>query len=56
MNERRGVMYLITTKNCFFPLFFQGFVPAWVRLAPHTILTWIFLEQLRVFFPIKQQE
>lgn len=36
--------------------FYKGFVPAWVRLAPHTILTWIFLEQLRVFFPIKQQE
>lgn len=34
--------------------FYKGFIPAWVRLAPHTILTWIFLEQLRVFFPIKQ--
>lgn len=34
--------------------FYKGFIPAWVRLAPHTILTWIFLEQLRVFFPVKQ--
>ncbi|KAJ7340510.1 hypothetical protein OS493_003262 [Desmophyllum pertusum] len=33
--------------------FYKGFIPAWVRLAPHTILTWIFLEQLRVYLPYK---
>lgn len=34
--------------------FYKGFIPAWVRLAPHTIITWIFLEQLRLLFPVKQ--
>uniref|UniRef100_A0A8R1XR06 Mitochondrial dicarboxylate carrier n=1 Tax=Onchocerca volvulus TaxID=6282 RepID=A0A8R1XR06_ONCVO len=37
--------------------FFKGFIPAWVRLAPQTILTFIFLEQLRLnfdtSFPVK---
>jgi dicarboxylate transporter 10 len=27
--------------------FFKGLLPAWVRLAPHTVLTFIFLEQLK---------
>jgi len=30
--------------------FFKGFVPAFVRLGPHTILTFIFFEQLRMNF------
>ena len=30
--------------------FFKGFMPAWVRLAPHTVLTFIFFEQLRMHF------
>ncbi|XP_076670249.1 dicarboxylate carrier 1 [Andrena cerasifolii] len=30
--------------------FFKGYVPAFVRLAPHTILTFVFLEQLRSNF------
>lgn len=30
--------------------FFKGYVPAFVRLAPHTILTFVFLEQLRMNF------
>uniref|UniRef100_A0AC35TN25 Mitochondrial dicarboxylate carrier n=1 Tax=Rhabditophanes sp. KR3021 TaxID=114890 RepID=A0AC35TN25_9BILA len=30
--------------------FFKGFIPAWVRLAPHTVLTFIFFEQLRIQF------
>ncbi|KAK0410612.1 hypothetical protein QR680_005234 [Steinernema hermaphroditum] len=30
--------------------FFKGFFPAWVRLAPHTVLTFIFFEQLRMNF------
>ena len=29
--------------------FMKGFVPAYTRLGPHTILTFIFLEQLRSF-------
>ncbi|KAF1748169.1 hypothetical protein GCK72_024636 [Caenorhabditis remanei] len=30
--------------------FFKGFIPAWARLAPHTVLTFIFFEQLRLNF------
>lgn len=30
--------------------FFKGYVPAFVRLAPHTILTFVFLEQMRLNF------
>uniref|UniRef100_A0A336M4C8 CSON000859 protein n=1 Tax=Culicoides sonorensis TaxID=179676 RepID=A0A336M4C8_CULSO len=30
--------------------FFKGYVPAFVRLGPHTILTFVFLEQLRINF------
>lgn len=30
------------------PTILQGFVPAFVRLGPQTILTWIFKEQLRL--------
>lgn len=30
--------------------FFKGFIPAFVRLGPHTILTFIFFEQLRLHF------
>ena len=30
--------------------FFKGFTPAFVRLGPHTVLMFIFLEQLKKFF------
>ncbi|PAA49839.1 hypothetical protein BOX15_Mlig022545g1, partial [Macrostomum lignano] len=30
--------------------FFKGIVPAFVRLAPHTVLTFVFLEQLKANF------
>jgi len=30
--------------------FFKGYVPAFVRLGPHTIITFVFLEQLRLKF------
>lgn len=30
--------------------FFKGFTPAFVRLGPHTVLTFVFLEQLKKFF------
>lgn len=33
--------------------FYKGFIPAWMRLGPQTILTWLFLEQLRKAFPSK---
>ncbi|CAI8030293.1 Mitochondrial dicarboxylate carrier [Geodia barretti] len=32
---------------------FSGFIPAFVRLGPHTILTFIFLEKLRILLPPK---
>ena len=39
-------------------VFTKGFVPSFVRLGPQTILTWIFLEQIRLNFgtliPINQ--
>ena len=34
-------------------VFTKGFIPAFVRLGPQTILTWIFLEQLRLNFGIR---
>lgn len=30
--------------------YFRGFLPAFVRLAPHTMLTFVFLEELRKHF------
>lgn len=30
--------------------FFKGFVPAFVRLGPHTVLTFVFFEQIRLNF------
>ncbi|CAG2105116.1 unnamed protein product [Medioppia subpectinata] len=33
--------------------FFKGYVPAFIRLAPQTILTFVFFEQLRIRFGIK---
>ncbi|KAH8359641.1 hypothetical protein KR093_007985, partial [Drosophila rubida] len=30
--------------------FFKGYVPAFLRISPHTILTFMFLEQLRLHF------
>ncbi|KQK81244.1 dicarboxylate carrier [Amazona aestiva] len=32
---------------------YRGFIPAAIRLIPHTILTFVFLEQLRKYFGIK---
>lgn len=30
--------------------FFRGYVPAFIRLGPHTVLMFVFLEQLRLHF------
>ena len=47
----RNPLELITTTAKQGPMtFYKGFVPAWVRLGPHTILTFIFYEQLRLRF------
>lgn len=58
MNAQTGEFSSIL--NCFLytsktgPLgFYKGFVPAFIRLAPHTILTFVFLEQFRKLFPIR---
>lgn len=33
--------------------FFKGYVPAFFRLGPQTILTFVFMEQLRRLFPVR---
>ncbi|KAK7863268.1 hypothetical protein R5R35_001475 [Gryllus longicercus] len=51
--EFRGLWHLTTYTAKLGPLgFFKGYVPAFVRLGPHTILTFVFLEQLRKNFGI----
>jgi dicarboxylate transporter 10 len=47
--EFKGPLDLVRFTAAQGPLaFFKGYVPAFVRLGPHTILTFIFLEQLRL--------
>lgn len=49
-----GVIQVIKATAKEGPLaFYKGFIPAWVRLSPQTILTWVFLERLRIIFPPK---
>ncbi|XP_015595417.1 mitochondrial dicarboxylate carrier [Cephus cinctus] len=49
--EFKSMMHLVMYTAKLGPLgFFKGYVPAFVRLAPHTILTFVFLEQLRSNF------
>ena len=36
--------------------FYKGYVPAFVRLGPHTVLTFIFLEQLKKNFGHVREE
>ncbi|XP_077184199.1 mitochondrial dicarboxylate carrier isoform X2 [Paroedura picta] len=51
--EYRGVMHCAVETAKVGPLaFYKGLVPAGVRLVPHTVLTFIFLEQLRKYFGI----
>ncbi|XP_011497575.1 PREDICTED: mitochondrial dicarboxylate carrier [Ceratosolen solmsi marchali] len=53
--EYKNFMHLVLYTAKMGPLgFFKGYVPAFVRLAPQTILTFLFLENLRLnfgFFP-----
>lgn len=51
-NQYRSVGHCITElyKESGIFGFFKGYVPAFIRLAPHTILTFVFLEQLRLNF------
>uniref|UniRef100_UPI00358DF3F5 mitochondrial dicarboxylate carrier n=1 Tax=Myxine glutinosa TaxID=7769 RepID=UPI00358DF3F5 len=49
--EYRGVLHCIIDTGKLGPLaFYKGFFPASIRLIPHTILTFVFLEQLRSHF------
>ena len=34
--------------------FYKGFIPAWIRLSPQTIVTWVLLEKQRRAFPINE--
>ncbi|NWZ39568.1 DIC protein, partial [Brachypodius atriceps] len=52
--EYQGVIHCAMETAKLGPLaFYKGFVPAAVRLVPQTVLTFIFLEQLRKYFGIK---
>ncbi|KAF8793890.1 mitochondrial dicarboxylate carrier-like [Argiope bruennichi] len=52
--EYKNLWHCITVTAKLGPLgFFKGYVPAFVRLAPHTILTFVFFEQLRMNFGVK---
>nr|XP_021151340.1 mitochondrial dicarboxylate carrier [Columba livia] len=52
--EYQGVTHCAIETAKLGPLaLFQGFVPAAIRLVPHTVLTFIFLEQLRKHFGMK---
>ncbi|NXT67355.1 DIC protein, partial [Chaetops frenatus] len=52
--EYRGVTHCAMETAKLGPLaFYKGFVPAAVRLVPQTVLTFLFLEQLRKYFGIK---
>ncbi|CAL4060204.1 unnamed protein product [Meganyctiphanes norvegica] len=49
--EYRNLWHIITHTAKGGPLaFFKGYIPAFVRLGPHTIITFLFFEQLRQNF------
>ncbi|XP_063706866.1 mitochondrial dicarboxylate carrier-like [Culicoides brevitarsis] len=49
--EFKGVWDIVKHTAKLGPLgFFKGYVPAFLRLGPHTIFTFVFLEQLRINF------
>ncbi|XP_029454953.1 mitochondrial dicarboxylate carrier isoform X2 [Rhinatrema bivittatum] len=53
--EYKGVTHCALETARLGPLaFYKGIVPAGIRLVPHTVLTFIFLEQLRKHFGIKE--
>jgi dicarboxylate transporter 10 len=55
--EFKGMWDIILYTAKLGPLgFFKGYVPAFVRLAPQTILTFVFLEQLRFNFGFLPQD
>lgn len=49
--EFRGLFEIISYTAKLGPMgFFKGYVPAFVRLGPQTIITFLLLEQLRLNF------
>ncbi|XP_076866199.1 mitochondrial dicarboxylate carrier isoform X2 [Brachyhypopomus gauderio] len=52
--EYRGLTHCLKDTARHGPkAFYKGLVPAGIRLIPHTVLTFIFLEQLRQYFGIR---
>ncbi|CAJ1075210.1 mitochondrial dicarboxylate carrier [Xyrichtys novacula] len=51
--EYRGVLHCLTDTARLGPkAFYKGLVPAGIRLVPHTVFTFLFLEQLRQRFGV----
>ncbi|TMS23039.1 Mitochondrial dicarboxylate carrier [Larimichthys crocea] len=51
---RQGVSHCLRETAKLGPLaFYKGLVPAGIRLIPHTVLTFVFLEQLKKYFGIR---
>lgn len=52
--EYTGVLHCLRETAKLGPLaFYKGLVPAGIRLIPHTVLTFVFLEQLKKYFGIR---
>ncbi|XP_032178075.1 mitochondrial dicarboxylate carrier isoform X2 [Mustela erminea] len=52
--EYQGVLHCAVETAKLGPLaFYKGLLPAGVRLLPHTVLTFVFLEQLRKHFGVR---
>jgi len=45
-----GVVFMDTWKTCGLLGFYKGLLPAWIRLLPQTILTFLFFEQFKLHF------
>ncbi|XP_075149788.1 dicarboxylate carrier 1 [Haematobia irritans] len=55
--EFKGLWDIVKFTARLGPLgFFKGYIPAFVRLGPHTIITFVFLEQLRLNFGVLPQQ
>lgn len=49
--EFNGLVSIIAHTAKLGPMgFFRGFIPAFIRIGPHTVITFILLEQLRLNF------
>lgn len=49
--EFKSLMAIVAHTGKLGPMgFFKGFIPAFVRLGPHTVMTFLLLEQLRLNF------